>query len=172
MGAETTRRPRRWPWVVGTAVVVLFVAAGVVAVMITNRLSAMFGPTGEDRERAAELEQDPMLDAKIDGLDPVGPVKTRVGGGQGGFAMSTEVVRTFETSHPLDEMLDDLVAEAERHGWTIDKAHSQTPGRYYGRGTRDLGTYTAVLTLHLRPGDTGLDVVEVVISTNNAASDP
>lgn len=82
MSAETSRRPRRWPWVVGPAVVV---AAGLVAVMITNRLSTMFGPTGEDRERAAELERDPMLDVEIDGLDPVGPVTTRVGGGQGGF---------------------------------------------------------------------------------------
>lgn len=87
------------------------------------------------------------------------------------MATSTEVVRTFETSRPLDEVLDGLVAQAERYGWTINKAHSQIPGRYCGRGTRDLGTYTAVLTLHLRPGDSGLDVVEVVISANNAASD-
>jgi hypothetical protein len=112
-----------------------WVAVAAVALAVGAACSA---PTPEDHRRVAILTREAILEFDAEGIEPVGPVNTVVGHGDGPAVVDNEASRRFTSALPPPDIMDAIIPVVESEGWQIvHLSVEDTRASIYGSKTVD-----------------------------------
>lgn len=141
----------------------------VVAVALLAVAACGGGPSPEDRRRTSLLAADPVLDADIAGVVPLGPVSTVVGHGSGPTTTNSEAQRRFTSSMSTEDTVRAIVDVAESGGWTVNDVSASGTG-WVALGRRQHDGFVALLSVIVL-ADQQATSATIVLSAQRALTD-